>query len=70
MGWSGLQKESDILYDLSYIKSDFQAILKKVISKEKTFQFIFKSISLMNLLPNNTLSNNIQIRQNIGETFR
>ena len=70
MSWSGLQKESDILYDLSYIKSDFQAILKKVISKEKTFQFIFKSISLMNLLPNNTLSNNIQIRQNIGETFR
>lgn len=70
MGWSGLQKESDILYDLSYIKSDFQAILKKVTSKEKTFQFIFKSISLMNLLPNNTLSNNIQIRQNIGETFR
>lgn len=70
MGWSGLQKESDILYDLSYIKSDFQAILKKVVSKEKTFQFIFKSISLMNLLPNNTLSNNIQIRQNIGETFR
>lgn len=70
MGWSGLQKESYILYDLSYIKSDFQAILKKVISKEKTFQFIFKSISLMNLLPNNTLSNNIQIRQNIGETFR
>ena len=70
MGWSGLQKESDILYDLSYIKSDFQAILKNVISKEKTFQFIFKSISLMNLLPNNTLSNNIQIRQNIGETFR
>ena len=59
MGWSGLQKESYILYDLSYIKSDFQAILKKVISKEKTFQFIFKSISLMNLLPNNTLSNNI-----------
>ena len=70
MGWSGLQKESYILYDLSYIKPDFQAILKKVISKEKTFQFIFKSISLMNLLPNNTLSNNIQIRQNIGETFR
>ena len=59
MGWSGLQKESYILYDLSYIKSDFQAIPKKVISKEKTFQFIFKSISLMNLLPNNTLSNNI-----------
>lgn len=40
MGWSGLQKESDILYDLSYIKSDFQAILKKVISKEKTSVYL------------------------------